>query len=219
MITMTLDDVWDYIDEANLIADIATRKNAIEVAIQNLRALLDSGDTRAWYAIGYAYYCHPDRQTEGSIEALETVNNLTSAIDNNVEVSLSHLYLSFHFFDIQDFALARTHADMVDKDTLDEVMAVRCSELQLCILIRMNGIDRSALAMHHFAEYVQAFRSPFVPPLVLMNTIEDELETEPISNAVSEALRNLDLAYPVLGEDGFSRLVLGEDGFSRLARK
>lgn len=204
---MTLDDIWNHIDESNLVADAATRKVGLEVAIDRLKQCIASGDVRAWYPLGYAFYCHPNRKEIGSSEAFETVASLTAAIRNDVEKSLSRLYLGFHYFDCRDFQQAKRYAELVDEHDLDETMAIRLHELFLCITIMIEGLDSSRSAIERYSRYILTLRDPAVPPLNLINILEEQLRGKAISRPVEEALRKLDFAFPVLGQGGFSRLL------------
>lgn len=206
---MTLDEIWDRIDESNLSEDTETRRAGLQDAITKLKQLISAGDTRAWYPLGYALYCHPDRKEHNSVEASEMVRSLTTAIQYSVEASLSQLYLAFHFFDFQDFQQARHHTALVDENDLHESMAEKLHELVLCITIRTEGVEGSCSAIESCSTYIQELPRLSLPPFNLMNVLEESLKGRAISNELQKALRRLDLSFPILGENGFTRL-LGE---------
>lgn len=203
----TLNAIWDRIDDATISVNSEYRQSELEAAIRELQRLIDSGDARAWYPMGYAYYFHPNRRACGSLEAARMIDCLSAAIDRGIEPTLSHLFLCCHFFDMKDLAGAKHHADSVVEGDLAEDMAIKLREMKLCITILEEGLENSISAIQSFAQYISGLSEPAIPPLTLMNTIESEASGKNISRRVGEALRCLDAAFPILGDDGFSRLV------------
>ncbi len=204
---MNLDQIWDCIDEANSIVDIDLRRSAIEDSIHNLKNLIFSGNVQGWYPLGYAYYCHPDRQVENSIAAIETVRSLENAIRNNIEVPLAHLYLAFHFFDYKEFEKAGFHIDQIKEGELDETMLIRLRELDLCISILKIGLENSIVKIDSYINFIVSLIDLAVPPIILINVLEDILSKTLVSQSVHEVLHRLDHAYPVLGQKGFTRFL------------
>ena len=204
---MNLDQIWNCIDEANSIVDIGLRRSAIEDSIYSLKDLIRSGNIQGWYPLGYAYYCHPDRQIESSIVATETVRSLENAIQNDIEVPLAHLYLAFHFFDYKEFEKAGFHIDLIEEGELDETMLIRLRELDLCISILKIGLENSLAKIDSYINFIASLIDLAVPPINLINTLEDILSKTSVSQAVYEVLNRLDHAYPVLGQKGFTRFL------------
>ncbi len=194
-----LSDIWDIIDEANASNDLQVRQRQLEIAIRQLNQLLQTGDARPWYPLGYAYYCHPNRRDRYCLESIETVRSLNNAILNNVEESLSHLYLAYHYFDFLEFTLAKYHIDQVVSEELEETMRLRHAELVACISICRLGFENACAQIREYAKLVLSLPGKDVPPILLLNTIEVEAIGKIPASKIRDGLKSLDMAYADLG--------------------
>jgi hypothetical protein len=154
-----LSDIWDIIDDANLSIDLQTRQRQLEIAIGQLTAMAHAGDVRAWYPLGYAYYCHPNRRDRCCLESIETVRAFDNALFHNVEESLSHLYLAYHYFDFREFESAKYHIDKVCSEKLEEIMRLRHAELAACISICRFGFESARAEILEYARLVQSLHN------------------------------------------------------------
>lgn len=192
-------DIWDIIDGANQSIDLQTRQWQLENAIMQLTDMVRAGDVRAWYPLGYAYYCHPNRQNQSCLESSETVRALTNALLYHVEESLSHLYLAYHYFDFREFEAAKYHVDQVFSKALEESMRLRHAELSVCISICRLGFANAGAEILAYAKLVQSLPDKDVPPILLLNTIENEIVGKIPSNKIRNGLNVLEEAYEELG--------------------
>jgi hypothetical protein len=201
-----LDAIWERIDEADQISDRARRRDAVTSAIADLQRLADAGFDGVWYALGYAFYIHPDRAL-GTKEAECTERCLRRAIEKGVEPDLSRLYLAYHYYDLGEYDASLNIARQVDKTKLDESMEIRCVELELCGELKVRGLLNSQQRLAEYAVYIDSLETPDIPPLMLMNTLEGLATAGELPASLLNTLEKLDRAYPILSSRWFRQLL------------
>ncbi|MEW4562865.1 hypothetical protein AB1K70_10090 [Bremerella sp. JC770] len=197
--------IWEQIDNANLVPEHDQRKQEIESAISELRQLLESGQKWTLYPLGYAYYCHPDRQP-GSPMSSQVDSFLRLAISENVEPELARLYLAFQRYDEKRFEESRDLVGQVPLENLHENIAIRCAELQLCNHLWIGPQAEYPARLFDFATYIASLSEPAIEPLLLMSLLEHLAERNALTDCQA-ALVELDRAYPILSGHWFRDVV------------
>lgn len=204
-----MSEIWDEIDEANLAIDREKRRDLIAVPIHRLTQLVHAGRRDALYALGYAYYSHPDRRP-GTPELELTEKFLRAAIAEGIEPDLSRLYLAYHNHDCGQYAVSDSLIREINKDALDGNLSTRCTELALCNCLLTTRPSGIAALLTEFADFVSGLDAPDVPPLLLMNTLERLAYDGKLYASCVSALHRLDEAYVVMGDSWFSELISRE---------
>ena len=198
-----LQQIWDQIDTSEEL-DEPARVEVLQKMITKLKQLAESGYDPAWYPLGYAYYCHPDRKLLESEISTRMVETLLTSISRDVEPSLSRLYLAYHYFDLGEFGEASKYVSGVGD--LDHSIAPRLWELELCIRLRQLGLSSSVSQIIEYAKRIRNEEEWDIPPLLLLNTLEDRIRIEGKTSSVLEALKSVDGAYPIMSGRVFQDL-------------
>ena len=205
-----LGELWDQIDAQCDTSDRAQRREIIAGAIAELHELVESGYNDALYALGYAYYHFPDRGAEtNETRCVERI--LNRAITENVEPDLSRLWLAYHFFDLRRFDLSQEQIRQIDKSRLHENFQIRCSELELCNDLRMDGALDSQQRLTDYADYIASLSTPDIPPIVLMDVLEELAVAGELPSSMQDALERLDRAYVIMSSCWFRDLLSRRD--------
>jgi hypothetical protein len=188
-----LDEIWQRIDLADAM-EVPQRAKELNSAIADLHVLVADGNLPAWYPLGYAYYCHPNRRNPGSQERIETVNSLLMAVSHHIEEPLANLYLAHHYYDLAEYETADIFAREVGE--LKSWIKTKHWELLLCIQLHQRGIARSRPAIDEYASRIEGLGEWEPEPVNLFFALEACLAKEEHSAEVSAALERLDAAFP-----------------------
>lgn len=196
---------WDALDNAVATNDRSPDDSILRDVACQLEKLCEN-DSRFLYALGYVYYCFKSRRTDHEVQRV-CMAALTEAINKGCDADLARTYLAFHHYDLKEYTQVLNLENRVQVDQLSETALIRFKEIILCSKIRLYGFLESIKAIEDYAEFISGLAFPDIEPLQLLDVLESIPKSTIISPVGVIAMRKLALAYPILGETYFSRLM------------
>lgn len=204
-----LTEIWDQIDQADELKNRDRKRELIAEPISRLRRLLEEGCDAALYPLGYAYYVHPDRKP-GSPEEGFVEYYLYRAIERGVEPDLSKLYLAYQAYDQQRYRHSCQLATEIDHSRISEMCCIRSRELILCNRLRLSEATDYDWLLSEYAQFIGALEEPDIPPLNLMDTLEELCNTGRLPKSCLHSLTELDRVYTIMNDQWFQNLLRAE---------
>lgn len=168
--------IWEAVDHAVLLADEDRRTAVLTEQMQQVQSLLrqSSDDASLWYLYGYIRYMLPDRRKSSDlIEQTEAA--FAKSVELYPEFSLPRLYLGFHHYDLEQFESASATVQAHEPADLPPYLSLKWSELKLCIDIRLHGIHHCEDELSQFATECCAHPLEEVVPFLLADIAPDQL--------------------------------------------
>jgi hypothetical protein len=196
--------VWDSVDEAVIKNDEGLDDSILHSLSFDLEKACES-NPNLLYPLAYVLYCHKNRRTNAEIQ-VRCANAFEAAINAGCETDLAGAFLAFHYFDIGNYSKVLAASEMVDFNQLHENIEIRLREVVLCSQIGIAGFLSCLKEIKLYIEFISQLSSPDVPPLHLIRVLELESCDTLRQPDSLRLLRDLDRAYPILGDHYFTRL-------------
>lgn len=203
-----LEAIWKQIEDATL-GQEPVKKAELERAIQGLTELLAThGQARVWYALGYAWYVHPDRRLSTIVQG-KAESALLQCVSMDPHFAHAWLYLGHHHYDLADYTAAAGYFDRAEPSELPEFLRLKLEEMRISCSVRLSGISSSLSSFKRFAANADAHPIQDIHPEELHRTLRETLPGERLSESETDQLRRLFLRLDEKGgfRDWFGSLL------------
>jgi len=192
-----LDLLWEIVDAAVDLDDHVERAAALEKAIFDLEGLARSSPSAAvHYALGYAWYFHPQRQHSRTVWGV-VEDYLGRACCECPEDPYIWLYWGHNAYEYGNYQVALDRFEHVDLARFDtRYMRLRAVEMMLCCEIMISGTESALETLERFVVLCEAGE----PEDVFPTNLDQALKRRGLAVSVSaqprmrEALCRLDKA-------------------------
>lgn len=195
-----INEFWDDIDAADQEASPDVRKMKLETVIVRIKRAVEAGaNSELWYALGYAWYLHPERLRSRDIQT-NTVHALETALQQDHQMDMARLYLCHHYYDLHKFDSALQYVESINDRHLDEYMRVKWAEMRACCHIGVYGVARSLSIIKWFVEFCDTSHNDDISPFNLYHAILERAES--LNDMLRKELTPLFIRLDELGHLG-----------------